>query len=242
MSPGKQPGPAVLLSCVVLALLLTMPARLLTLVVERACAGHCRITDSTGQAWAGQGRLYLRSDESWFDLGQLQWCFICRQALLRLRLDQGEMIWLSPRRITLDVIDLPANAVLGLRSLKLPAGNWQGRLQLRDTNLDLVSLQPLDWQGKGSINWLQAASPLLADYPLGNYRLDWAWQEQSPSASFSGGSPPEIIVAGSLGASRLDAKVSLNGEARVALDRYLSLIAQASGQGEGQWVISTQLN
>lgn len=239
MRPGRR---AAFLLLVCLALLFTAPAQVVAIMVEHACAGHCRIADSRGRAWAGNGRLFLRSGEHWFDLGRLDWQLPAQNAYLRIGVDGGEIVWRTLHRIDIDGIVLPATAILGHPALQLPASDWHGSLLVQATQLEIASGQPSRINGHGRIDWRDAATPLLLDHPLGDYRLDWQWDgQQRPRASFSGGRPGAIAAEGSFDGERLQARVSLQASARTALTPYISLIGSSVASGN-TWEISLPLD
>lgn len=226
-----------------LALLATLPAQIVALVAERACAGHCRIADSHGSAWRGGGRLFLRSGERWFALGAIDWRLPAPDAYLRLRLDGGEIAWPALRRIEIDGIAVPAAAILGQPALQLPAGEWQGTLRLGPTRLQLDADWPPRLAAGGRVDWRQAASPLLAGEALGDYRLDWEFDgRQGLRGNFAGGRRPAIAGEGQIADGRIEAVVSLDDNVRSTLGPYLGLLGQPVPGRPDAWKVSLGLD
>lgn len=218
------------LACLML-ILAQLPAHLAGRLLAAACADQCRLAATSGTLWRGQGQLYLASGKDWYALGQLAWQVPAADALARARLAQGSLVWSAPGRVDLDGIALPAAALLSQPALELPLGSWQGMLQLRSTRLQwtLASLTP---QASGELYWLGAASGLLGERPLGDYRFAWQWDGGKGGASVSGGRPGEIRVAGRLEPPRLHGGIELQGEASHLLAPYLSLLPGVAGNGE----------
>ncbi len=243
MKAPALPGLSLILLLVMLALLVNMPARFVALLVEQACSGQCRISDSSGSAWNGQGRLFLNSNQRWFDLGPVHWRFPASDAYFVLGLGHGKIIWRTLHQLEVDGITLPAAAILGHPALQLPAGDWRGSLTVGTTQLRLAPGNTPGISGHGQIEWRQAATPLVADYPLGNYQINWRWEERSaPHGSFSGGRPSLILVEGQFDAGQANARIDLQGEARLRLERYLSLIARPLPDRDGSWTLLFRLD
>lgn len=214
-------------------IVLRLPAHLAAYLLENTCAGSCRLADTSGSLWRGNGHLYLRAAGEWYALGRLAWQLPTRDALLRVRLEQGQASWKLPARIDLDGIALPAAALLGQEALALPAGGWHGQLVVADTH---ITRQAGAWQGTGVVRWQDAASELLGNHPLGDYRINWQ-SGQPATARFSGGDGREIRISGELAGTHLQADVNLQGEARSRLARYLSLLPGTVSGAAGQFRI-----
>jgi len=239
VSRVRIPGAGWLLLLLTLALLLRLPAHLLAPLLVAVSPVPCRLAATAGTLWSGQGQLFIHNGERWFDLGPLAWEFLPGDALVRLRLGDGRIAWTSPRNIDIDGIVLPAASVLAQPALGLSGGSWQGTLVLAATQLQLPPGARSAWTGAGRLLWQNAGSSLLADQPLGDYRLDWQWDGSTrPRGSFSGGRPAAIEASGEVGASGVQAQVRLYGTVASVLAPYLALIGQASGGVDGYHVIN----
>ncbi|WP_374325067.1 hypothetical protein [Azonexus sp.] len=221
-----------LLTLACLALILAqLPAHLAGRLLAAACAERCRLATTSGTLWRGQGQLYIASDKDWHALGLLAWQLPAGDALARARLEQGQIVWSAPGRIDIDGISLPAAALLSQPELDLPLGSWQGTLQLKATRLQWA-LTSKTTRANGELHWLGAASGLLGERPLGDYRFDWHWDGETADAAISGGRPGEIRVAGRLDPPRLHGGIELQGEAGRFLAPYLSLLPGLAGNDE----------
>jgi len=231
-----------LLALLCLALILwRLPAHVAAYLLDAACAGQCRLAATEGTLWRGQGRLYLASGEDWYGLGQLTWQLPASAALARARLENGSLVWRSYNHVELSNIALPAAAVLAQPALDLPVGNWQGRLLIRSANAQWAptSQHPAS---RGEVLWQGAASGLLGDRPLGDYRLNWNDDGHSPpDIRIAGGRPGEIEIDGRFEQSRLRAGVELKGAAQQELGRYLTLAPGVSSAGNGRYTVDYRL-
>lgn len=223
------------LACLML-ILARLPAHLAGRLLAAACADQCRLAATSGTLWRGQGQLYVASGKDWYALGQLAWQVPAADALARARLAQGSLVWSAPGRVDLDGIALPAAALLSQPALELPLASWQGTMQIRATQLQwaLTSRTP---RASGEVLWLGAASGLLGERALGDYRFDWRWDGETAGAVISGGRPGEIRIDGRLEPARLHGKVELQGAARTALAPYLSLLPAVAGGGDGRYAV-----
>lgn len=225
MKPAGLPRPAFFAIAGLLALLGQMPARPVAAWVEESCAGQCRIAGAEGRGWAGEARLLWRDGDAWRDLGPLGWRLLPGDGTYaRVTLGAGHIVWREVGRLDIDGIALPAQVVLGDPRLGLPGGRWLGELAIAAGELrfspDGIA------GGRGEVRWRQAASSLLDGLPLGDYRANWRWDGRSaPDAEVSGGRPGEIDIAGRLADGRFSGRIRLSGNARPALERYLSVAA-----------------
>lgn len=239
MSRVRIPGAGWLLLLLTLALLLRLPAHLLAPLLAAASPVPCRLTSTEGTLWSGQGQLFIHNGERWFDLGPLAWRLLPGDALVRLRLGDGRIDWINPRRVAIDGIVLPAASVLAQPALGLTGGPWQGTLALVATQLQAQPGKFRAWTGAGQLLWRNAGSGLLADQPLGDYRLDWQWGGGArASGNFSGGRAGAIEASGELGASGLQAQVRLQGPSASVLSPYLALVGHSPGGADGYHVIN----
>lgn len=238
VSATKLPGPGWLLLLLLLALLIRLPAHVGDTLLATVCPSQCRLADTSGTLWAGSGQLFLHNGENWFNLGQLAWQVLPATGYARMHVGSGTIDWSELKRIDIDGIVLPAASILAQPALGLPGGPWQGALELNACQFQLMQDNNLKFAGSGQIVWRNAASALLADHPLGNYRIDWQWNGSSrPTANFSGGRSTAIRVEGKVSTTGLNAQILLKDDARTALTRYVKLIAQADAGAEGSHVI-----
>ena len=237
-SATNLPGPGWLLLLLVLALLIRLPAHLGGTLVATVCPSQCRLADTSGTLWAGSGQLFLHNGENWFNLGQLAWQVLPGKGYARLSLGSGTIDWSELKRIDIAGIVLPAASILAQPAFGLPGGPWQGALEFSASQFQLTPDNQPKLAGSGQIVWRNAASALLADHPLGDYRIDWQWNGSTrPTANFSGGRSTAIRVEGKVSANGLHAQILLKDDARTALTRYVKLIAQADAGAEGSHVI-----
>lgn len=238
VSATKLPGPGWLLLLLVLALLIRLPAHVGDTLLATVCPSQCRLADTSGTLWAGSGQLFLHNGENWFNLGQLAWQVLPATGYARMRLGSGTIDWSEPRRINVDGIVLPAASILAQPALGLPGGPWQGALEFNTSQFQLTPDKNPKFAGSGQIVWRNAASALLADHPLGDYRIDWQWNGSArPTANFSGGRATAIRVEGKVSSTGLRAQIILKDDARTALTRYIKLIAQGDADAEDRHVI-----
>jgi len=232
-----------LLGLLCLALLLwRLPAHVAAYLLDAACAGQCRLAATEGTLWRGQGQLYLAGgQDNWYALGRLSWQLPAGDALARARLENGSLVWLAYNRVEVSDIALPAAAVLAQPALDLPVGNWQGSLLIRHAKAQWAptSQHPAS---SGEVLWLGAASGLLGDRPLGDYRLTWNDDGGSaPDIRIAGGRPGEIGIDGQLEQSRLLASVELKAAAQNELGRYLTLAPGVTDAGNGRYTVDYRL-
>lgn len=238
VSATKLPGPGWLLLLVVLALLIRLPGHVGGTLLATVCPSQCRLATTSGTLWAGDGQLFIHNGENWFNLGRLAWQVLPGNGYARLRLGSGTVDWSELKRIDVDGIVLPAASILAQPALGLPGGPWQGALEINASQLHLAPGKDPQLAGSGQIVWRNAASALLADHPLGDYRIDWQWNGSTrPTANFSGGRATAIRVEGNVSATGLHAQIMLKDDARTALTRYVKLISQADAGEEGRHVI-----
>jgi len=230
------------LAALLILLLLRLPAHVAGRLAEHACAGQCRIAATQGSVWRGSGRLFVAIDGSWIDLGDLRWRLPANGAIGELSLAAGVVRWTAPNRIEIADLAVPANAVLGQPALALPTAHWQGLLQIDSARLRVDPAAPQRWQGDGQIRWLGAASGLLADFPLGDYRLDWQYLPDSGLTGQLGGGRGDIVRADArIDGHRLHADIRLQAPALGILGPYLGLLPEAVQTAPGDYRIATRL-
>ncbi len=222
-----------------------LPASWPAAALNTACADQCRIAEADGVWWQGHGRLFARlpDGESWLDLGPLAWDLDILAAGGEIRLGTGQArLTLGADGLRLSAADivLPAALLLAQPALKLPAGGWQGWLDIRRSEAHWSFAGTLD--GQGRLVWQAAASGLLDDYPLGDLEINWAYRAATGlEARLGGGKPGKLALDGQLALQgknagrnwqgKLSGEARLSGEAESRLGRYLQLIARPQGAG-----------
>ncbi|NOT65096.1 MAG: type II secretion system protein N [Methylotenera sp.] len=160
-----------------LALLWMAPATLLANAIANKTQQHVLLTQAEGSAWAGNANLVLAGDnvESRVNIGNIRWQVYPMQLLqgrlyLALYQNAGEPAWLSIDADKTHIehlnITMPAS-VISLFVPTLNVAQLGGQFNIATENFT-ISQQVL--QGKASVNWRDASSPLSAVSPLGSYQ------------------------------------------------------------------------
>ena len=230
-----------LLPLAALALLLQMPAHRLGSLIESACAGQCRLAELSGPWWAGQGLLFVRTpgSEGWLSLGTASWQPLPGGTdLLAIELAGGRIVIDAQLTARIDHLQLPASLALGHPAWQLPATGWQGTLELTQTVIGRAGRRP--GESHGRLIWRDAASGLLENHPLGDLQASWRWlPDNGLSAELDGGRAGEIAVNGHLQAGELSVEISLDGESRQVLERYLQSFAVPQADHPGRYLLTS---
>lgn len=228
-----------------LALLLQMPAQALAGLLAAACQQQCRLAETAGPWWAGRGQLFVRSpgEAQWHALGSLSWQALAGDdALFAIDLADGRAVLDRHLDIRIERLQFPASLVLGHPAWQLPATGWQGSIELSQTSIRRDGRRP--GESHGHLTWRGAASGLLENHPLGDLHAAWQWHPaRGLSAELDGGRADEIALSGHLhapadGAAALTAEVTLDGESRRVLDRYLRAFAAPQADQPGRYALA----
>lgn len=240
--PRRPPRRALLwlLPIAALTLLLQMPAHRLGGLIESACTGQCRLAELSGPWWAGHGLLFVRTPgpQGWLSLGTASWQPLPGGTdLLAIELASGRIVIDAQLAARIDRLQLPASLVLGQPVWQLPATGWQGTLELTQTVIGRDGRRP--GESHGRLIWRGAASGLLENHPLGDLQAAWRWHpDNGLSAEVDGGRAGEIAVNGRLQTGELSAEISLDGESRPVLERYLRSFAVPQADQPGRYVLA----
>lgn len=243
--PNRRLAAWLLLPLGALALLLQMPAHALAGLLATACQQQCRLADTAGPWWAGHGQLFVRppGNDQWQALGALAWQALPGSGdLLAVDFAGGRAVLDRQLEIRIDRLQLPASLVLGHPAWQLPATGWQGSIELSQTTIGRDGRRP--GASQGHVTWRGAASGLLENHPLGDLHAVWQWHpERGLSAELDGGRAGEIALSGHLQAGNgstaaLTGEVSLDGESRLVLDRYLRLFAAPEGEHPARYALA----
>jgi hypothetical protein len=217
-----------------------MPASFLASLVNAHCGDQCLLTSVSGPWWAGTGLLLVNplAGGEWQGLGQIDWQLLpAKGGLAELRLNGGSAVFdlgIDGIQLRLDRIVLPAD-MLSLPSLQLPAAGWRGTMVLSGIVADCR------WNGettaKGRTSWLDAASSLLEDYPLGTLESTWQWRGNSGiEARITGGAQGKVTIdtefrrppqsGGRLVATTMTGSIRLEADARERLTKYVRLLGR----------------
>lgn len=188
---------------VVFACLLTLaliaaapPASLVDAAIAHASANRVRLADASGSLWSGSGRLANSQGERlpvpWLVLG---WRFepgtlASGRLAWRLSIDGRPALHATLGASGVDIqeieLDLPAGPLLAALPAPVFQLGWHGRLGARGETL------ACDWQGRCNgnveLNWHGAATDILPDRRLGDYR--GALSANGTSAVIALSSPP----------------------------------------------------
>ncbi len=225
------------------ALLSQLPASLWSGVLRQACAGQCRLSDTSGLWWAGQGQLHIRATPKgpWLNLGRVQWQpGASGQGLsLHIQLNEGRLelrVGASGMVLAASHWSLPAD-VLAWPALKLSSAGWQGQIELENAQ------GTLDWQGQsqgqGQLVWRDASSSLVNNLPLGHVHSQWRFQ-QGWYVDFESGRPEWGHLQGHAtwplqGAKQLISEFQLQGPDRPRVEKLLSVVGARAVPGENRY-------
>lgn len=234
-----------LLPAAALALLLQMPAQAPASLLAAACQQQCRVAGASGPWWAGHGQLFVRAagDQPWQALGPLSWHALPGgDALFAIKLGGGRIVLERQLTIRIDHLQLPAALVLGHPAWGLPPTGWHGQLELTQTRLGRAGRRL--GASHGHLTWRGAASGLLENHPLGDLHAAWRWHpDNGLQADLDGGRSGALALGGQLqaatdGSARLAGEVTLDGESRLVLDRYLRLFAVPLDDRPGRYALA----
>lgn len=162
-------------------LLVTAPAPLLDLALQRASYGRLSLSNCMGTIWHGSATPTLHTGkDSTIALHTLHWK-IKLQAIFRGQL-KADLNWenqesAAPMELTLDrksvslsnlFLPMPAE-VIGELSPYLKPAQFSGNLRLESPQLIYADNQLL---GNATANWNQAGSAMSAVHPLGDYQIN----------------------------------------------------------------------
>lgn len=185
-----------LLVLFVLAWPLLAPAHWLAVAVGRLSGDQIRLAEAQGRWYAGGARLCVRlpGEGGWRALGDLQWRLFDAAALLSVRLDQGQIRVNMPGgrpSLSFSAVTLPAQYLTAFGGTDGIRAQYRGQIDFEQGRLQRQASQ--HWHGDGVVHWRQASSSLLANYPLGDIRLQWHLDEQLQMTFFNEkGGPVEL--------------------------------------------------